>query len=415
MTNNFKTIYKMPDPTCVYKWGWSTIFLQNRTTSSCHRTASDSITPEDFDNFHNTPSKLKARQAMLDGNWPGGGCEYCKKIEDSGGISDRQDINRIANKELIPVEITTDSRATIVSPTMVEVYFSNLCNMSCIYCGPKYSSTWEQEVRKHKLYTVDLDTLIGDKDSYQKILAKFWEWLDKNASNIVKYNILGGEPFYQPELETNIAFFETHPCPKLNLTVFSNLKVNHDKFVRILTQLSRLVEIGHLASVQITCSLDCWGPQQEYVRTGLDLIQWENNFDTLVKEFQKIEVQVHGTMTSLTIKTMPDLVKKVNDINQYRTVESTPVFLTYNMVFNPPHLNPDIFPNGFFDTDFDEVINLLTDSRTKDLIQGYKQSINAGTYNPTLIGNLKKYLNELDTRRGTSWKPLFPWLDKEYE
>ena len=401
----------MPNPTCLYKWGWSTVHLQSGSTCSCHRTENDNVNYVNFDDFHNTPAKLKARQAMLDGKWPGGGCEYCKKIEDAGGISDRTDINRDARAELIPPELLTNPNAIRITPTMVEIYFSNLCNMSCIYCNPKYSSTWEHEARKYNLYPVSkLDRITGDKDSYQKILAKFWEWLDKNASNLVRYNILGGEPFYQPELETNITFFETHPCPNLRLTVFSNLKVSHDKFVRILTQLNSLLDRGHLASVQITCSLDCWGPQQEYVRTGLDLVQWEKNFDTLVKEFQKINVQVHGTMTSLTIKTMPGLVKKINDINQYRTGKSIPVFLTYNMVFDPPHMNPDIFPNGLFDTDFDEVINLLTDSHTKNLIQGYKQSINNGKHNPDLIDKLKIYLDELDARRGTNWKPLFPWL-----
>jgi hypothetical protein len=411
MKNNFKEIYKMPNPTCLYKWGWSTVHLQSGSTCSCHRTENDNVNYVNFDDFHNTPAKLKARQAMLDGKWPGGGCEYCKKIEDAGGISDRTDINRDARAELIPPELLTNPNAIRITPTMVEIYFSNLCNMSCIYCNPKYSSTWEHEARKYNLYPVSkLDRITGDKDSYQKILAKFWEWLDKNASNLVRYNILGGEPFYQPELETNITFFETHPCPNLRLTVFSNLKVSHDKFVRILTQLNSLLDRGHLASVQITCSLDCWGPQQEYVRTGLDLVQWEKNFDTLVKEFQKINVQVHGTMTSLTIKTMPGLVKKINDINQYRTGKSIPAFLTYNMVFDPPHMNPDIFPNGLFDTDFDEVINLLTDSHTKNLIQGYKQSINNGKHNPDLIDKLKIYLDELDARRGTNWKPLFPWL-----
>ena len=401
----------MPDPTCMYKWGWSTVYLQSGATSSCHRTDNDHVNHTNFDDFHNTPSKLTARQAMLDGKWPGGGCEYCKKIEDAGGISDRQDISNTGNEKLIPIELITDSRATVVSPTMVEVYFSNLCNMSCIYCGPKYSSTWEHEARKHKLYPIKtLDDMVGNQDDYQKILAKFWEWLDKNANKLVKYNILGGEPFYQPELETNVAFFETRPCPKLNLTVFSNLKVGHDKFVRILTQLNSLLERGHLASVEITCSLDCWGPQQEYVRTGLDLIQWEKNFDALVKDFQNINVQIHGTMTNLTIKTMPGLVKKMNDVNQYRTGKSRPVYLTYNMVFNPLHMNPSIFPNGFFDTDFDEVINLLTDSYSKNVIQGYRQSINNGEHNPDLIDQLKIYLDTLDARRGTDWKSVFPWL-----
>ena len=60
VVNNFEKQYNMPDPACVYKWGWSTIFLQSGTTASCHRTDPDFITAENFENFHNTPAKLKA-------------------------------------------------------------------------------------------------------------------------------------------------------------------------------------------------------------------------------------------------------------------------------------------------------------------------------------------------------------------
>jgi hypothetical protein len=49
------------------------------------------------------------------------------------------------------------------------------------------------------------------------------------------------------------------------------------------------------------------------------------------------------------------------------------------------------------------------------MMRGYQSSINAGTYNPSLIGNLKNYLNTLDARRGSNWKPLFPWLDRDYD
>ena len=407
----------MPDPTCMYKWGWSTIFLKNGTTSSCHRTVSDRIDHTNFDTFHNTPLKLKTRQDMLDGNWPGHGCQYCKKIEDSHGISDRNEINHYGTPDLVPKELLENPNAIRVTPTMVEVYFSNLCNMSCIYCGPRLSSTWEHEARKFKLVPVkQLDDVLLSDEKYKLILEKFWQWLAVNATNITKYNILGGEPFFQPELITNIDFFETHPCPKLRLTIFSNLKVNHERFKKILTQLNSLVTKGHLQSVEITCSLDAWGPQQEYVRTGLDLAQWEQNFDTLVKDFPQINVQVHGTMCSLIIKTIPALVEKINAINVYRQDPSTrPVYLTYNMVVDPDHMSPEIFPKGFFDEDFDKIDAVIKNKHDKTTMRGYQLSINAGAYNPTLIGNLKKYLNELDTRRGTSWKPLFPWLNTEYE
>jgi hypothetical protein len=144
----------------------------------------------------------------------------------------------------------------------------------------------------------------------------------------------------------------------------------------------------------------------------LDLAQWEENFDILTSEFPEINVQVHGTMTSLTIKTIPDLVRKINSVNAVRSKESRPVSLGYNMVFNPSSMSPDIFPIGFFDKDFDAIDAVIINQLDKDIMRGYQQSINAGPFNPSLIKRLKYDLDALDARRGTNWKPLFPWLEE---
>jgi hypothetical protein len=193
--------------------------------------------------------------------------------------------------------------------------------------------------------------------------------------------------------------------------VFSNLKVSKENFKKILKQLDSLLSRNHLKSVYITCSFDCWGPQQEYIRTGIDLAQWEENFNILALEFPKINVRVHGTMTSLTIKTIPELIKKINKVNVYRGHEKY-IPLGYNMVFNPACMNPDIFPNGFFDKDFDAIDDVIVNEYDKNIMRGYQQSINSGDYRPDMIKKLKSELDALDSRRGTNWKPLFPWLEQ---
>jgi hypothetical protein len=38
------------------------------------------------------------------------------------------------------------------------------------------------------------------------------------------FNILGGEPLYQPELEQCLELFEQYPAPELKLQMFTNLK-----------------------------------------------------------------------------------------------------------------------------------------------------------------------------------------------
>ena len=60
---------------CQLKWTWSSLYLYEGTTNSCHRVAKTSLTTDTFDQFHNTPKKLADRRIMLDGEWPAGGCE----------------------------------------------------------------------------------------------------------------------------------------------------------------------------------------------------------------------------------------------------------------------------------------------------------------------------------------------------
>jgi hypothetical protein len=74
--------------------------------------------------FHNHPGKLGDREKMLEGLWPGNGCEYCKKIEDVGGVSERT--GYINDLLLSPKELSLNPTATNVTPRILEVYFTNV-------------------------------------------------------------------------------------------------------------------------------------------------------------------------------------------------------------------------------------------------------------------------------------------------
>jgi len=394
---------------CGYKWAWSTIFLQQGSSSSCHRTMQDFFDEQTVQQFHNSPLKLQSRKAMLDGQWPGHGCEYCKNIEAAGGISDRQQINKKFQGLIVPKELLTDSTAINVSPTMIELHFSNLCNMSCIYCNQRFSSVWEQENLKHGNIFADTEFLLNHSAT-GRMIDSFFDWLHYNIGNLVKINILGGEPFYQSEFYRFIDFLAEHPNPNLDITVFSNLKVNENKFSSALKRLETFVKSNIVKSVEIVASLDCWGPEQEYVRTGLSLQQWEDNFALLVNNFQDIEVQIHGTISSLTIKTIPDLLNKINFYNSMRSKH--PISYSNNILVHPNCLQPGIFPLGFFDDDFNKILPLIQNQAEHDEMQGYFKTINNTDYNPQLIIELKQYLDTLDIRRHTNWKTVFPWLDQ---
>ena len=138
---------------CQLKWNWSTLFLNTGVTKSCHRTAESVLTPENFFNFHNTELKLSDRRRMLEGQWPEHSCSYCREIEEAGGVSDR--LRQVSIPNLVPPELDADPSAINISPTIVEVFFNNACNMGCLYCSSKLSSTIETENRKFGDFSKD--------------------------------------------------------------------------------------------------------------------------------------------------------------------------------------------------------------------------------------------------------------------
>lgn len=408
MENNFKNIMNNQS-VCGLKWAWSTIRLQLGLTDSCHRTAHDVITPDTFHTFHNTPIKIETRKTMLAGQWPNHGCEYCKHIENAGGISDRIVANETIVDEYLPQELINNRVATHVSPSIIEVYFNNLCNMSCIYCSAEYSTVWEQENIKFNDYT-DLNFIKIGSPTYTAMVTAFFQWLDTNILKIKELHVLGGEPFFQLELEVLLEFLRTHPNPKLNLKIFSNLKIAQPKLIKILAILDSFIVTNTVESVELILSIDCWDKQQEYIRTGLSISQWENNFSFIMKNYQNIIVHIHSTISNLAIPTIVGLIEKLNHYNTFRP--TNPAIYSSDFIVHPKFLSPTIFPAGYFDQNYDAVLDIVQDSEAADKVAGYKKTINYLPYKPDLIVELVAYLDKLDVRRNTNWRTVFPWLNQ---
>jgi hypothetical protein len=145
------------------------------------------IPVDDFGSFHNVPKKIDDRNKMLQGEWPSDDCNYCKKVEDIGGYSDRMhQISQQTDINLNPPELANDASAVHVTPTMLEVYFKNTCNMSCVYCGPHFSSKWQEENKKHSKIPELESTGPGDVNEtqhnphYDKQKQDFWKYLKED-------------------------------------------------------------------------------------------------------------------------------------------------------------------------------------------------------------------------------------------
>lgn len=406
--------YKFPVKSataCQYKWTWSTLFLSTGTSSSCHRCRGWDVS-KDIKNFHNHEGKLNDRKKMTEGQWPGNGCEYCKKIEVAGGTSERT--GYINDLDYTPPELIEDPAALKVTPRILEVYFTNVCNQKCAYCSPFFSSLIQAEIKKHGPLEEEYD-LGGfiSKPGYEERKAQFWEWMEEKSQHLYDFQILGGEPMYQPEFEECLSFFERKVHPNLNWKIFSNLKHDSKKFEAKIKRISQLIEDGKLGSFEVVCSVDNWGPQAEFARYGMELDEWETNFNTILYD-KHVRISIHSTISVVTLCTMSDLYSKIHEWGKHKRI-----FFGWNTVANPTFMSPEIL--GHHATKyFDELIDLVktlpySKEEQYGYLNGFRQQVSSHPVDPIRLKKLNNYLDRLDTRRGTDWRKIYPWLHEIIE
>lgn len=396
---------------CKLKWTWSTLYLPGRTTGSCHRTAWTQLTPENFANFHNTEKKLHERTQMLAGEWPSDSCGYCKEVEQAGGFSDRMLHLNIPDQ--IPEELAQDPSAIHVTPRILEVFLNNTCNLACLYCWEENSSKIDFENKKFGLFNQNGIVLSNTFENHAEALFPLLlEWLSKHYSSLERLHILGGEPFYQKEFDTLLEFLQTQHNPNCELSIVTNLMMQPKILVKYTDLIKQLIQEKRIKRFDITCSLDCWGPQQEYIRYGLDLNTWEKNFEYVLEQ-KWIKVNVNQVVTPLTIKTMPEFLEK---LTAWRKQKNIGHFFSVASP-GPSYMIPKIFGPGEFDKDFENILQLMPvdtneQRNAKEYMEGIAHEYLSSVPNTEEIQKLIIFLNEKDRRRNTNWRELFPWLEK---
>ena len=395
---------------CLLKWSQVTLSLWDNTSSSCHRNGMAKI-PEDFD-FHNSPKWQEHRKKMLDGKWPsdGWGCEHCRDQEAIGGTSDRmQWLSNEYNKRYVPKELLENPHATKIKPTQVSMHFNNKCNLKCVYCGPQYSSAWVKEIEKHEPENPKIAHYKKLETTYKERLEKFYVWMEDNYQSLKAFDLLGGEPFIQTETWECVDWMIKHPNPECDIEIYSNMEVKPLLFKRGCEKLKELSKTVN--EVVFVISVDCFGPESEYIRFPHNWEVMEENINYLIYECPEIIPTMNWTVTNLSLKQTPALVRKVIEWNKHRNVS-----VNYNRCHDPHFFDPKIMPEGFYDETLDELreLNKIMYGKDKgpyiDYVETIFKEITETPADYDAIKILKWRLTELDKRRGTDWQKTFPWL-----
>lgn len=176
---------------------------------------------------------------------------------------------------------------------LLDIRWSNLCNLSCVYCHSGQSSTWADKLNSGKTKTI--------RNSYDVELE---EWVLAKSTQIHELILVGGEPLL---MKQNISLLR---------------EISDDARVSIITNLSYNLSTNPCAELLFkrpsdntlwNISVENYGEKFEYIRTGADWTQFKNNLELLVERAPNTVTlaMVYGIFSALNLF---DTVKMYHDM-----------------------------------------------------------------------------------------------------
>ena len=200
------------------------------------------------------------RQTMARGEWHDA-CAWCKRLEETTGTSGRT-VRHADSNTLAAIDNDLD----FFKLEHLVINWSNLCNLTCVYCNPETSTAW-QSIKRIPINHV--------KNEHQDLI----ELARTQGHNIQGLSLGGGEPLLQKGLDKFLNYINPD---KVRVMVTTNLSV--DLLTNPIYQM-----LNDWPSVDWMISFDNADKEKfEYVRDGASWEQFVKNLRQMKKDNQHV-------------------------------------------------------------------------------------------------------------------------------
>ncbi len=381
---------------CAYPWNWFSFNVDYGMWRACPRSQYRWFqTEKEVDDFFNTTTQQEIRSDLYNGT-RNSNCVDCYTAEDKGGMSYRQVLKK---------DYAVDNASSVIvkSPKVLELKFSNLCNLKCVFCASVCSSLWEHEIGLPQQY------IDNQKVSAEYMRKSLFKWLKENIRHVDSIMYLGGEPALQPEFYEIVDLLLNNTpewVGQKELTFSTNTYYPEAYREKFETAIQKVLDTGHTVFPRI--SLDGIGNKQSYQRTNLRWDHFEKNmlsflgkFNTKTNGIKKIRANI--ALNILNLVYCGEIVEYLDSVG-FGDIEPH-----YNYI-----VRPEMFYMRHWGSKLNDAIDIIQQQDFKKH-SAYKEHIikmasSFTNLEPNIdhINETKKWLDEYDSKQGFNFLEMFP-------
>lgn len=305
-------------------------------------------------------------------------CSRCIKLENDGDGNTQYQFLRNNYNELcrdLDIDYHDDTEFVLGA---LDLHWSSICNLKCVTCWAKQSSSIAKEQGEPVLHLP------------QDRAHEFIDWIVANQSTLRELYLSGGEPM----------------LIKYNRRLLSRLQPRHDLQIRVNSNLmwkqdnSVLHEVLRFPNTLFTCSADNVGAKFDYIRRDADWSVFLDNLHYLQKQ-PTVRLRINMVFFVLSALDLTDTI-------DYFVTDHGISDITINQCgMGQTHLRARNLSRDLKQTCTQQLLNVM---------DRYSNNLN-------LVGQLKNCLTELeqpedqcyrdhfdrvDLMAGTDWRALFP-------
>ena len=368
---------------------WSGFQLEpNGTVKNCiiSKTQLGNINDNEIHDILHGESNLKIKESMLKDELPSN-CSGCHRQEKS-----RSDLTSISSRLYYHKELGTKipmdfyENVENFSLKHIDLRWTNSCNQACVYCEPRFSSKWAQE----------MGVRIKSK---QEARQKVKDYVFENISHLENVYLAGGEPMLMRE---NYEFLKLlrEKNPECSIRVNTNLSTTSTGIFELLCSFK---------NIHWTVSAEAVEEEYEYIRHHGKWKNFVGNLEIIKKLNHKISFNMlHFMLNYKSIFPCVDYFKKIGFHENSFII---------GPLYEPPCFNLLNLPAKMLE----EVIGLIKERLARSPMGYLKNSYEnlLSYYTSTKwVSDLKlfyKTMNAMDHRRGLDSRNIFPNLYKELD